>query len=135
MFPTLAILLCALTFGLLAACSEKHASGGAASMSPATSGMERTIGLSISTLNNPFFVSLRDGAQAEAAAQGLRRITVDTENDPAKRIASVEDLIQKRVPVILLNPTDSDAVANVVKEPTAAGIKVISLDRAVNGRR
>jgi ribose transport system substrate-binding protein len=32
-----------------------------------------------------------------------------------------------------LNPTDSDAVANVVKEATAAGIKVISLDRAVNG--
>lgn len=134
MFRTLAIPLCALTFGLLVACSEKHATGGAAAaMSPATSGMERTIGLSISTLNNPFFVSLREGAQAEAAAQGLRLITVDAENDPAKQIASVEDLIQKRVPVILLNPTDSDAVANVVKEATAAGIKVISLDRAVNG--
>lgn len=57
----------------------------------------------------------------------------DAENDPAKQLASVEDLIQERVPVILLNPTDSDAVANVVKEATAAGIKVISLDRAVNG--
>jgi ribose transport system substrate-binding protein len=92
-----------------------------------------TIGLSISTLNNPFFVSLRDGAQAEAQAKGIKLITVDAEDDPAKQIAGVEDLIQKRIKVLLINPTDSDAVANVVKEATAAGIKVISLDRRVNG--
>ena len=92
-----------------------------------------TIGLSISTLNNPFFVSLRDGAEAEAKAKGIKLITVDAEDDPAKQIAGVEDLIQKRIKVLLINPTDSDAVANVVKEATAAGIKVISLDRRVNG--
>jgi ribose transport system substrate-binding protein len=91
------------------------------------------IGLSISTLNNPFFVSLRDGAEAEAQAKGIKLITVDAEDDPAKQIAGVEDLIQKRIKVLLINPTDSDAVANVVKEATAAGIKVISLDRRVNG--
>jgi len=92
-----------------------------------------TIGLSISTLNNPFFVSLRDGAEAEARAQGIKLITVDAEDDPAKQIAGVEDLIQKRIKVLLVNPTDSDAVANVVREATAAGIRVISLDRRVNG--
>ena len=92
-----------------------------------------TVGLSISTMDNPFFVALRDGAQAEAEAIGINLITVDAQNDAAKQIAGVEDLIQKRVPVILLNPTDSDAVATVVMEATAAGIKVISLDRAVNG--
>ncbi len=92
-----------------------------------------TVGLSISTMDNPFFVALRDGAQAEAKAVGINLITVDAQNDAAKQIAGVEDLIQKKVPVILLNPTDSDAVANVVKEAAAAGIKVISLDRAVNG--
>jgi ribose transport system substrate-binding protein len=92
-----------------------------------------TVGLSISTVNNPFFVALRDGAQAEVKAVEINLITVDAQNDAAKQIAGVEDLIQKKVPVILLNPTDSDAVANVVKEATAAGIKVISLDRAVNG--
>jgi ribose transport system substrate-binding protein len=92
-----------------------------------------TVGLSISTMDNPFFVALRNGAEAEAKPAGINLITVDAQNDAAKQIAGVEDLIQKKVPVILLNPTDSDAVANVVKEATAAGIKVISLDRAVNG--
>jgi ribose transport system substrate-binding protein len=120
--------LAGLYLGGLIACSQQ----GPDSAPPAQQG-EATVGLSISTLNNPFFVSLRDGAQAEATAKGLKLITVNAENDPAKQIAGVEDLIQKKVPVIMINPTDSDAVANVVKEATSAGIKVISLDRAVNG--
>jgi ribose transport system substrate-binding protein len=92
-----------------------------------------TVGLAISTMDNPFFVAVRGGANAEAKAAGIHLITVDAQNDSARQIAGVEDLIQKKVRVILLNPADSDAVANVVKEATAAGIKVISLDRAVNG--
>jgi ribose transport system substrate-binding protein len=119
----------------LVACSNQGPDtgpGGTAASTAAVSGAA-TVGLSISTMDNPFFVALRDGAQAEAKTAGVNLITVDAQNDAAKQIAGVEDLIQKRVRVILLNPTDSDAVANVVKEATAAGIKVISLDRAVNG--
>lgn len=125
---------CLLAVGLLA-CSKQGpdtAAAPEASAAPAAVA-EATVGLSISTLNNPFFVALRDGAQAEATAQGVKLIAVDAQDDPAKQIASVEDLIQKKVQVILINPTDSDAVANVVKQATAAGIKVISLDRSVNG--
>jgi ribose transport system substrate-binding protein len=118
----------------LAACSSQGpdtATGGAGTGSAAPGAV--SVGLAISTMNNPFFVALRDGAQAQAKAVGINLITVDAQNDAAKQIAGVEDLIQKKVAVILLNPTDSDAVANVVREATAAGIKVISLDRAVNG--
>ena len=124
---------------VLMGCSRQGPDGGpggarssGAASSAAASGAA-TVGLSISTMDNPFFVALRDGALAEAGAVGINLIAVDAQNDPAKQIAGVEDLIQKKVPVILLNPTDSDAVANVVKEANAAGIKVISLDRAVNG--
>ena len=65
--------------------------------------------------------------------KGINLITVDAQDDPAKQQASVEDLIQKKVNVILINPTDSAAVANVVKEATSKGIKVVSLDRSVTG--
>jgi ribose transport system substrate-binding protein len=116
------------------ACSRQGPdTGTGGSAAPGAGSGAATVGLSISTMDNPFFVALRDGAQAQATAVGIKLITVDAQNDAAKQIAGVEDLIQKKVPVILLNPTDSDAVANVVKEATAAGIKVISLDRAVNG--
>jgi ribose transport system substrate-binding protein len=121
------LLLSLLAMGFLA-CSKQ----GPDTRSESTS-TQPAIGLSISTLNNPFFVSLRDGAEAEAKAKGITLITVDAEDDPAKQIAGVEDLIQKKIKVLLINPTDSDAVANVVKEAEAAGVKVISLDRRVNG--
>jgi ribose transport system substrate-binding protein len=119
----------------LIACSNQGPDTGTAgrAASSAAAPGALTVGLSISTMNNPFFVALRQGAEAEAKAAGINLITIDAQNDAAKQIAGVEDLIQKKVPIILLNPTDSDAVANVVKEASAAGIKVISLDRAVNG--
>lgn len=118
----------------LVACSNQGPDTGAGGTAATTAVSGAVaVGLSISTMDNPFFVAVRDGAQAEAKVVGINLITVDAQNDAAKQIAGVEDLIQKKVPVILLNPTDSDAVANVVKEAAAAGIKVISLDRAVNG--
>jgi ribose transport system substrate-binding protein len=55
------------------------------------------IGLSISTLNNPFFVSLKEGAEKEAKSQGTEIITVDAQNDSAKQVSDIEDLIQKMV--------------------------------------
>jgi ribose transport system substrate-binding protein len=126
-----------LVAGLMAliGCSNQGPDGApGATAAPAAAAAGRvSVGLSISTMNNPFFIALRDGAEAEAKAVGVNLITVDAQDDAAKQIAGVEDLIQKKVAVILLNPSDSDAVANVVKESTAAGIKVISIDRAVNG--
>lgn len=120
--------------GLAIASCSQQGPGDTTAQAPGPAGSAQgTIGLSVSTLSNPFFVALRDGAEAEARADGLKLLVVDSQNDPAKQIAGVEDLLQKKVSVILINPTDSDAVANVVKEATAAGVKVVSLDRAVNG--
>ena len=116
----------------LIACSKQSADSNATS-STAGAGTGPTIGLAVSTQNNPFFVALRQAAEAEAAAQGIRLIAVDAQNDAAKQISSIEDLIQKKVSVILINPTDSDALVNAVREANQAHIPVISIDRAVNG--
>jgi ribose transport system substrate-binding protein len=45
----------------------------------------------------------------------------------------VEDLIQKKVGVILLNPTDSSALIGAVQSANRAHIPVITLDRSVDG--
>ncbi len=95
---------------------------------PTAGGGDR-IGLIVSTLNNPFFVTLKDGAEAAATASGSELIVLDSQNDPAKELANMEDLITREVDVILINPTDSDAVGNAVKMANDAGIPVITLDR------
>ncbi|HYQ80298.1 MAG TPA: substrate-binding domain-containing protein, partial [Anaeromyxobacteraceae bacterium] len=92
-----------------------------------------TVGLSVSTLNNPFFVTLRDGAKAAAAKAGLELVVLDAQDKVDKQVADVEDLIQKKVKVILVNPTDAAAVVPAIKKANAAGIPVITVDRAASG--
>jgi ribose transport system substrate-binding protein len=94
---------------------------------------EVTLGLSLSTLNNPFFVTLRDGAQAAADAAGVKLVVVDAQDDPAKEATNMEDLIQQGVSVILVNPTDADAVVPSVQKANQAGIPVFTIDRGANG--
>ncbi|KGE19307.1 ribose ABC transporter substrate-binding protein RbsB [Paenibacillus wynnii] len=92
-----------------------------------------TIGLSVSTQNNPFFVTLKDGAEKAAKEAGATLVVVDAQDDTAKQISGIEDLIQKKVSVILINPTDSDAIVTAVESANKANIPVITVDRAANG--
>lgn len=90
------------------------------------------IGLSVSTLNNPFFVSLKDGVVNEAKKLGIETIVVDAQNDSAKQSNDVDDLMQKGVNVLLINPTDSAAISTVVQSANSLGIPVITLDRSAD---
>ncbi|KJR46441.1 Ribose ABC transport system, periplasmic ribose-binding protein RbsB [Desulfosporosinus sp. I2] len=92
-----------------------------------------TIGFSISTLNNPFFVTLKEGAEKAAKDAGADLLVVDARDNTAKQISDIEDLIQKKVSVILINPTDSAAVVSAVESANKANIPVITVDRASNG--
>ncbi|ATF94923.1 D-ribose-binding periplasmic protein precursor [Cedecea neteri] len=91
-----------------------------------------TIALVVSTLNNPFFVSLKDGAQKEADKLGYNLVVLDSQNNPAKELANVQDLTVRGTKLMLINPTDSDAVGNAVKMANQAKIPVITLDRIAN---
>lgn len=91
------------------------------------------VGLSLSTLNNPFFVTLRNGAVETAEKLGIELIVLDAQDNPAKQLNDIEDLIQKKVDLIIVNPTDSDAIVSAVESANEAGIPVITVDRASNG--
>src|SRR5207247_11392455 len=83
-----------------------------------------TVGLSISTLNNPFFVDLRDGAQAAAKKMNVNLVVLDAQNDSAREAGQIEDVIQKNVAVIAINPTDSHAVRPTSKKAHTVRIPV-----------
>lgn len=93
----------------------------------------QTIGLAISTQANPFFVDLREGAEAKAAELGVQLRVVDAQDDSARMLAGIEDLIAAGVDIILINPTDSAAVIPGVLMANAAGIPVITVDRSADG--
>lgn len=94
-----------------------------------TAAAKDTIALAVSTLDNPFFVSLKDGAQKKADELGYKLVVLDSQNDPAKELSNVEDLTVRGAKVLLINPTDSEAVGNAVAIANRNKIPVITLDR------
>lgn len=92
----------------------------------------KKIGLVISTLNNPFFVSLKYGVEKKCAELGLELIVLDSQNSAAKELSNVQQLINKGVNVILLNPNDSYSVGQAIEEANKANIPIITLDRNSN---
>lgn len=97
------------------------------------SGASGAIGLSISTQNNPFFVTLAEGAKKAAKQAGVPLTVVDASDDATKQVSDIEDLVSKNVSVLIVNPVDSDAVTGAVEAAIAKGVRVISVDRVVNG--
>ncbi len=92
-----------------------------------------TFGVSLSGLNHPFFVDVKTGLEAKAKELGVNVIVTDAQDNTSKQISDIEDLITKKVDVIILNPTDSAAVVPAVEKANAANIPVVTVDRAANG--
>ncbi|USD43786.1 ribose ABC transporter substrate-binding protein RbsB [Vibrio sp. SCSIO 43135] len=91
-----------------------------------------TMAIVLSTLNNPFFVTMKDGAEAKAKELGYDLIVLDSQNDPSKELSNVEDLTVRGVKAILINPTDSDAVSNAIRMANRSNIPVLTLDRGAS---
>jgi ribose transport system substrate-binding protein len=114
-----------LVVGLLAGCAKTQ--------NNAAQEGSKKVGLILSTLNNPFFVTLKEGAEAKAKELGYELVILDSQNDPSKEIANMEDLTTRGVSLIIINPVDSDAVVSAINTANSANIPVITLDRAANG--
>lgn len=97
------------------------------------SAMADKIALVVSTLNNPFFVSLQQGAKDKAEELGHELIVLDSGDDAARELSNVEDALSRGVDLLLINPTDSDAVVSSVRTANGRDVPVITLDRSANG--
>jgi len=115
----LSVLLCVLMIGSMVASTASAAAP--------------KIGLAVSTLNNPFFVDLRDGALEEAKKAGLSITVADAQNDPNRQLSQVENFIEQGVSIILVNPCDSTAIVPAIKAANRAKIPVITVDRGADG--
>ncbi len=99
----------------------------------AASGSKKmTIGFSVSTQNNPFFVTMANSVKAAAEKAGVTVKIVDAQNDPAKQSNDIADLLQGNISVLIVNPVDSAAVSNSVLAANKAKIPVITIDRSAD---
>ncbi len=91
------------------------------------------LGLSISTLNNPYFVTLRDGAQAAADEAGVELIVTDAQNDASTQQNDIQSFVTQQVDAVLVNPVDSEAIVPAIEAANQSDIPVLALDRAAEG--
>ena len=88
------------------------------------------VGLITKTEGNPFFVKMREGAQAKATELGLELRTFagkfDGDND--SQVAAIENLIAAGAKGFAIVPSDSTAIVPTIKRARDAGLLVIVLD-------
>ncbi|WP_325892819.1 sugar ABC transporter substrate-binding protein [Grimontia sp. NTOU-MAR1] len=91
---------------------------------------EVLIGLITKTNTNPFFVKMKEGAEAKANALGAKvsSFAGRFDGDTDSQVQAIENLVAAGATGILITPSDPQALAPVVKRARDAGVLVIALD-------
>ncbi|GHB22250.1 substrate-binding domain-containing protein [Streptomyces umbrinus] len=106
--------------------------GGLSLFNNGSSSSNPKVGLSLSTLNNPFFVQIKEGAQAEAKKLGADLTVTDAQNDASQQANQLQNFTSEGVDSIIVNPVDSDAAGPSVRSANKSDIPVVGVDRGVN---
>ena len=109
--------------------------GLAAGAAPAAAKDLGSIGITLGSLGNPFFVALSRGAEDEARKinPNVKVNTASADYDLNKQFTQIDNFIASGVDLILLNAADAKAIAPAVKRARAAGIVVVAVDVAAAG--
>ncbi len=102
----------------------------AASFASSAFAAEPVVGLITKTETNPFFVKMKEGAQAEAKKLGAKLLTGagKTDGDNAGQVTAMENMIAAGAKTILITPSDSKAIIPAIKKAQDKGVMVIALD-------
>ncbi len=131
----LSVLLLVLVL-VLAACPAPAPAGDGGAASSSDSGDaamddgEMIVGLITKTETNPFFVKMREGAQAKADELGMTLMTAagTFDGDNESQVTAIENMVNAGATAILLVPSDTTAIVPTIEKAREAGVVVIALD-------
>lgn len=92
-----------------------------------------TIGFVYPTLNNPYFVTQSEGADAAAAEFGGRVIHTSGDNNVGNQVQQIEGFVSQGVDAIVVQAVDTQGVVAAINEATASGIPVFTTGERVEG--
>ena len=101
-----------------------------AAAAPAAPAGEVKVGLITKTETNPFFVKMKEGADAAAKAKGMTLLTAAGafDGDNEGQVTAIENMVNAGVKGILITPNDAKAIIPAIKKARDAGVLVIALD-------
>lgn len=92
------------------------------------------VGFSQMESNNPWRIAQTRSLRDEAAKRGVSLVVTDAQGQTSKQVSDVEDLIARRVDVILLAPREFEGLAPALRAAKQAKIPVILVDREAAGK-
>lgn len=95
----------------------------------------KSVGITVGSLGNPFFVTIAKGAEAKAKElnPNVKVLAVSADYDLNKQFTQIDNFIAAGVDLILLNAADAKAIEPAVRKARKAGIAVIGVDVAAAG--
>lgn len=100
--------------------------------SPVMAQNKVTIGVSLASDTNPFYIAMKKGIEARAKETGINVVFVTANEVVSQQMNGIQDLIARDVDAIMVSPIDTAAVAGAYEMATKAGIPVISVVRFAN---
>ena len=95
----------------------------------------KSVGITLGSLGNPFFVSLAKGAEAKVKQinPGAKVTALSADYDLNKQFSQIDSFIASGVDMILVNAVDAKAIEPAINKAKKAGIAVVGVDVAANG--
>ncbi len=117
-----------LSFLILYSCNQNKSS-----IDNGNSANKIVIGMSFQEMNNPYFVVMLEAFETAVASVGGVAHTADAQHDVTKQINDIEDMVQKGIDILIVNPTDTEGVKTAVETAKAAGVIVVAVDAQAAG--
>jgi fructose transport system substrate-binding protein len=131
--PLLVIgMLLAACGGAAPAATQAPAAAPAATKAPAAAASQTIVGLITKTETNPFFVKMKEGAQAKANELGVKLMTGAgaKDGDNEGQVTALENMVNAGAKGILITPSDTKAIVPSIQKARDKGVVVIALDTA-----
>lgn len=95
----------------------------------------KSVGITLGSLGNPFFVSLAKGAEAKVKQlnPNAKVTALSADYDLNKQFSQIDGFIAAGVNLILVNAVDAKAIEPALVKAKKAGIAVVGVDVAANG--
>lgn len=116
----------------LLGCAVAALMAGALGATSAQAASNCRVGVAMYTLGAPYFAAQVAAAVAEAKKAGCTVRTSDGQNDMAKQISDVEDMVASGINLLILNPRDPEGLVRAADAATAKGVKVVVMDSSID---
>ena len=114
------------------ACSRGGTTSASGTSGQAKSGNKNAI-MIMSTLNNPFFVSVKNGAVAEASTKGIKLDVLNANNSDSTALNLATTALAKQPGILIIDPVGSQSATASVTEANSVNIPVMAFDRHPDG--